>query len=188
MTELQSLFIDVVNKDQQAFQTLYNNTSAKLYSLCLHLLNNDKETAEEVLQETYIKIWNKADKYNSNKGSPMSWMITVARNQAFDRMRSYKYRPNLCPELSYESNEYASNELGYIEQKGQKEIIAFFQEQLEKLPIIQQQAITKSLAYGYTHTEISKQLEVPLGTVKSWLRRSVPVLKTEMSEYMKTIH
>ena len=188
MTELKSLFADVANKNPQAFETLYNNTSPKLYALCLHILNYDKETAEDVLQEAYIKIWNKADKYNNKKGSPMSWMSTVARNQAFDRLRSYKHRPQLTQELAYESSEYASSELGYVEKKTHTEQISFFKEQLEKLPEIQQQAITQSIVYGYTHTEISNDLKVPLGTVKSWMRRSLPMIKVEMSEYMKTTH
>lgn len=188
MSDFHSVFADVAKKDPIAFETLYRDTSPKLFALCLHILNYDNETAEEVLQEAYIKIWNKAERYNPKKGSPLAWMSTVARNQAFDRLRSYKYRPQLTQELAYESSEYASPDLGFVEKKSHAEQITFFKEQLEKLPEIQQQAITQSLIYGYTHDEISKELKVPLGTIKSWLRRNLPTIKVEMNEFRKVTH
>ena len=166
MTGLQEIFADIANKDHQAFETLYKNTSPKLYALCLHILNYDKETAEEVLQETYIKIWNKVDKYNYKKGSPLAWMSQVARNQAFDRLRSYKSRPHLTQELDYESIEYASSDLDHLEKKNQTDQIDLFKQKLRNLSKTKQQVITRSVIYGYSHDEIANDLEIPLGSVK----------------------
>jgi len=86
----------------------------------------------------------------------------------------------LTQELEYESHEYASSELDYSDKKYYLEQISYFKEQLEKLPEIQQQALTQSIVYGYTHDEISNDLKVPLGTIKSWLRRHLSSIKIEM--------
>lgn len=185
MTELDNLLIKVAKKDTQAFEILYNNTSPKLYTQCLCILNYNKETAEDVLQEAYIKIWNKAEKYKQHKGSAMSWMATIVRNQAFDRIRSYKHQAKIIEKLSNEIHDYVSSELSILDRKNHSDQIAYFKELLEKLPKIQQQAITQSLIYGYTHNEISEELNVPLGTVKSWMRRKLKPIRNQMSDYIK---
>ncbi len=75
--------------DRLAFRSLYSATSAKLFGVCLRVLKN-RTDAEDVLQETYIKIWHNAAKYQVSGYSPITWLVTIARNQAIDRLRSRK--------------------------------------------------------------------------------------------------
>ena len=185
MNNVNELFAKVTKKDARAFEALYKETSPKLHALCLRLLNYDQETAEDVLQEAFVKIWSKADKYNAGKGSAITWMGTVVRNQAFDRLRSYRSRPELTEESEYEGLEYASLDLDLENQRSYAEQLTLFKKLLENLPEIQQQVVTQSLVYGYTHTEISEDLKLPLGTVKAWLRRNVRLFKEHMTDCEK---
>jgi len=180
MNNLDTLLIQAAKKDQQAFQKLYQATSSKLFSLCLRLMKYDNEAAEEVLQEAFIKIWNKADKYNPNSGAAMTWMGTIVRNQSFDRLRSYKSRPVLVEEAEFEGVEYTTKDLQPEQQNSQREQLVVFKQILEKFPQQQQEVITQSLVKGYSHSEIAENTQLPLGTIKSWLRRSLKEIKGAM--------
>ncbi|MGK0271115.1 MAG: RNA polymerase sigma-70 factor (ECF subfamily) [Cocleimonas sp.] len=182
MNNLNTLLAKAAKKDQSAFQALYKDASPKLFALSLRLVNYDKETAEEILQEAFIKIWNKADKFDTDKGSAMSWMSTVVRNQAFDRLRSYKSRPQLVEESDYETLDYTANELQPEQQSFQRQQLAVFKEMLDKLPPKQQECVTQSLVQGYSHSEISERMELPLGTVKAWLRRNLKEFQEGMAD------
>ena len=95
-------------QDQQAFKQLYQEASPKLYSLALRLMQKP-ELAEDVLQEAFIKIWQKADTYNVQKGKALTWMATVTRNKALDKLRSLKLKyaetdiPSIMLDMSYEA-------------------------------------------------------------------------------------
>ena len=90
MSNLNDILVRVANKDHSAFQTLYKEASPKLFSLSLKLMACDKTAAEEVLRESFIKIWNQAENFDADKDNAMTWMGTVARNQSFDNLRAYK--------------------------------------------------------------------------------------------------
>ena len=181
MNDLNQLLLKVANKDQAAFAQLYQESAPKLLSLILNLVNQDHARAEDILQDAFIKIWNKADKYQSSKGSAISWMITVVRNQSFDYFRSVKSRPELVEEGDFEGIEYAAQHSNPDTLSIQAEQMAIFKSLLENLPELQQQAITQSLIYGYSHTEIADKLEVPLGTVKAWIRRNLTHFQKHLS-------
>ncbi len=182
MNPLNTLLVQVANKDQRAFEKLYKAASPKLFSLCLRLVNYDNETAEDILQEAFIKIWNKADKFNTEKGSAMAWMGTVVRNQSFDRLRSNKSRPELSEEGDYESLDYASKDLLPEQNSFQSQQIALLKGMLENLPEQQKECVTQSLVYGRSHAEIAEQMQVPLGTIKAWLRRNLNNFKLQMAD------
>ena len=182
MNPINTLLVKTANNDQVAFEQLYKEASPKLFSLCLRLVNYDNETAEEILQEAFIKIWNKAANYDAEKGSAMAWMGTVVRNQAFDRLRSYKSRPELVQEADYESLEYAAKELQPEQQNLYAQQIEVFKQMLENLPENQRECITHSVVYGRSHAEIAETMQVPLGTVKAWLRRNMSVIQEAMSD------
>ncbi|WP_284266955.1 sigma-70 family RNA polymerase sigma factor, partial [Roseicyclus amphidinii] len=84
---LEGLIARVAMGDRAAFSALYAATSAKLFGICLRILK-DRSLAEEALQEVYVKLWHRADRYRVTGHSPMTWLITVARNHAIDRLRA----------------------------------------------------------------------------------------------------
>lgn len=182
MNPLNTLLKKTASNDQAAFQQLYKETSPKLFSLCLRLVNFDNETAEEILQEAFIKIWEKAEKFDAEKGSALAWMGTIVRNQTFDRLRSYKSRPELVEEGDYETIEYTAKDLQPELQHSHSEQIAAFKAMLEELPENQRECVTHSVVYGRSHSEISELMRVPLGTVKAWLRRNMAMIKEAMSD------
>jgi len=182
MNELNKLLEKAANKDQVAFHRLYQEVSPRLLSLSLRLMNYDHEAAEEVLQEAFIKIWNKADKFDTAKGSAMSWMGTVVRNQSFDRLRSYKSRPELVEEGDFETLDYAAKGPQPELQNFHRQQLAMFKEMLDKLPAQQKECVTQSLIHGYSHAEIAEHMDVPLGTIKSWLRRNLAEFQDVMAD------
>ena len=182
MNNLNALLAKAAKNDDAAFQALYKEASPKLLSLSLRLMNYDKEAAEEVVQEAFIKIWNKAEKFDAEKGAAMSWMGTIVRNQSFDRLRSYKSRPELVEEGDFETIEYAANGLQPEQQNFYKEQLTVFKKMLDKLPSEQQAVVSQSLIEGYSHSEIAESLQLPLGTVKSWLRRNLNDFQKVMAD------
>ena len=171
MNDLNKLIELSAQKDQAAFKKLYEQTFPKLYSLALRIMVR-ASLAEEVLQEAYMKIWDKADSYNSSKGHVLAWMTIITRNTALDTLRSLSVRPEEV-ETVYEGEAYVSsdinlspeNRIAYVEQIKQMD------ERLKTLQAEQRQCIIFSHFYGYTHQELSEMLEKPLGTIKSWIRR-----------------
>jgi len=182
MNPLNILLVKAAQNDQAAFQQLYQEASPKLLALSLRYMNYDNEGAEDVLQEAFIKIWNKADKFDSSKGLAMTWMARVVRNQAFDRLRSYKSRPELVEEADYESIEYRAKDLEPELQNSHTQQISVFNEVMETLPENQRECVTQSLVYGRSHSEIADRMQIPLGTVKAWLRRNLRIIREEMSD------
>lgn len=182
MNPINTLLLKAAKQDQAAFQKLYTEVSPKLFALCLRLVNYDNEAAEEILQEAFIKIWNKADKFDAEKGNAMAWMGTIVRNQTFDRLRSYKSRPELVEETEYETIEYTANELQPEQKLMYRQQIAKFKQTLDILPENQRECITHSLVYGRSHSQIAEEMNVPLGTVKAWLRRNIKVIQDVMSD------
>ena len=182
MNNLNTLLTKAAKNDQSAFQALYKEASPKLLSLSLRLMNYDKEAAEEVLQEAFIKIWNNAAKFDTEKGVAMAWMSTIVRNQSFDRLRSYKSRPDLVEEGDFETLEYAANELQPEKQNFYKQQLAVFKDMLDQLPTEQQEVVSQSLIEGYSHSEIAENMQLPLGTVKSWLRRNLADFQKVMAD------
>jgi len=169
-------------RDQVAFERLYALTSPKLYGLALHMLKR-KEWAEEVLQEAFVKIWYNAAQYHHARGSVMGWMVGIVRYRALDMLRSLKTRGE------YEQQHYESLD-GILEkmadhsdsseqyEKGDVDL----QGCLETLQGNQKQSVMMAFYEGYTHSELAKKLKVPLGTMKSWIRRSLDKLKDCLGE------
>jgi RNA polymerase sigma-70 factor (ECF subfamily) len=182
MNRLNTLLVKASHKDRVAFQQLYKEASPRLFSLCLHLVNLDNETAEDILQEAFIKIWNKAGKFDPDKGLAIAWMATVVRNQAFDRLRSYKSRPELVEEGDYETLDYTAKDLQPEQRHSYTQQIAVFKELLEKLPENQRECVMHSIVYGRSHGEIAEKMHIPLGTVKAWLRRNMSAIQDAMAD------
>jgi RNA polymerase sigma-70 factor, ECF subfamily len=161
-------------RDQGSFADLYAASSAKLFGVVVRILR-DREQASEVLQEVYLRIWQHAADYRPDKGSPMTWMIAIARNRALDRRRGR--RPELplddigdIEELSADG----ANPLDSVVLAGQARALNHC---LGELDLRQRQCILLAHTEGYTHAELAARLDCPIGTVKSMIRRGLLRLK-----------
>jgi len=171
MKELNKLLKLSAEKDQVAFKQLYELTSTRLFRLALRYMKRPS-LAEEVLQEAYIKIWDKAESYDSDKGNAIAWMSVITRNTSLDTMRASTNRPEEV-ETTYEGDDFVASDINlgsdirfdYVEQTENMDA------RLKKLKPEQRQSIIFSYFYGYTHKEISVLMDKPLGTIKSWIKR-----------------
>ncbi len=159
--------------NRSAFKMLYDRSSPVLLSIIKRIVI-DIETAEDVLQETFIKVWYQAQSYRSDKSKPMTWLASIARNCAIDTLRKNKKRSRTysLDETAFEhadERSYTSAEEGV----GNYKLIGC----MNKLEPEQRKAILASYCEGYSHRELSESLGTPIGTVKSWIRRSLLTLK-----------
>lgn len=152
--------------DHQAFADLYDLTVRRVYGTVLHVLRSPAH-AEEVTQEVYTELWQQAARYSSSKGSVMTWMITVARRRAVDRVRS------VSSEVARDER-YAGAAGPHIDdvwdRATQKEDIERVRHGLRSLTDLQSEALTLAYYEDLTQNQIATRLNVPLGTVKSRIR------------------
>ncbi len=161
-------------KDNQSFNYLYDHYSAALYSVIRQIVN-DTELSSDILQETFINIWKRIDSYDETKGRLFTWMLNIARNAAIDKTRSkgFQQSQKQIPLGDNESVVQPSVKPG-IEDFGLKRIIL-------KLKDEQRLLIDLSYFQGYTHEQIAKALDIPLGTVKTRIRSALSQLRALLS-------
>lgn len=166
------------HRDKDAFKQLYEQTSPRLYSLALGILKN-KGMAEDMLQESYLKVWNSAKTYHPGKGKAITWMATVTRNKCLDKLRSLKSRPQET-ETVYEGAEFATVALEPDQLSTVDQGIGQLMKCLDELQVEQKECILLSYYQGYTHQELSEKMEKPLGTIKAWIRRGLEKIRVCM--------
>lgn len=172
--ELIGLLAATALRDRQAFQRLYQLTSAHLYGVALRLLEKDN-WAQDVLQEAYIRIWNNSSSYQSHLASPKTWMTTIVRNLALDLLRKRKYEVRQADPL--EIHEEVDSTLLPADKLSQSEEGKRLSGCLDELKREQRQIIALAYFKGYTHDELSGYTGQPLGTVKTWIRRGLDQLR-----------
>lgn len=158
--------------DREAFARLYDRTSAKLYGICLRLMGNEAE-AQDVLQETYIRVWQKADRFDSSKASPITWLAVLARNKAIDRLRQRKL-PSQDLEAAYDIEDDAPSPFDIAEREDDRSRLAHC---LEELEARSRSAIRSAFLDGASYRDLALSEGVPLGTLKSWVRRGLQRLR-----------
>lgn len=166
----------VAQGDRDAFAALYDLYSKPLYSLSLRILSDAKE-AEDVLQEVFLQLWEKAAVFDEAAGKPFSWVVTMTRNKAIDRIRSRQRRARLFEETTevIENTSSVAAEPAGVGM-GQDEA-AQVRVALNALPQEQRRAIEMAFFGGLTHIEIAKALQEPLGTIKARIRRGILQLR-----------
>ena len=174
--EIETLISRVALGDRAAFRALYGATSAKLFGVCLRVLKN-RTDAEDVLQETFVKIWNNAAKYQVSGYSPITWLVTIARNQSIDRLRSR--RPDAA-DLT-EAEEILDRTASPEQQVIMGGEAARLRTCLEKLSPGRAEAVKAAYMEGYSYQELADRLQQPINTVRTWLRRSLISLKDCLS-------
>ncbi|MCK5831364.1 MAG: sigma-70 family RNA polymerase sigma factor [Methylococcales bacterium] len=174
-----TLFLaEIVERKEAGLSQFYDQTINNVYGLALRITCQAEE-AEEVVSDVYLQVWEQASRYQSEKGSIMAWLLTICRSRAIDRLRK-RQKSNLdisdteCTELF----DLAADPEYFISNTQQHSTI---NEALKKLSSLQRQLLSLAFFRGMTHQEIADFINMPLGTVKSHIRRSLIELKAELS-------
>lgn len=173
-SRLRDVVLAVAGGDRAAFETLYGLTSAKLFGVCLRILGR-RSDAEDVLQETYTAIWHKAGLFDPERASPITWLVMIARNKAIDRARIEAGEPHAAPiELAAELGDDAPQPAAAAEARDSGRRLDHCLDQLEPR---QRTLIRTAFFEGVTYENLASRGGVPLGSVKSWIRRGLMKLK-----------
>jgi RNA polymerase sigma-70 factor, ECF subfamily len=170
--DISKLIVRVSIKDRAAFDLLYRQTSAKLFGVCVRVLN-DRAEAEEALQEVFVKIWTKADRFAVSELSPISWLVAIARNHAIDRVRARR-PPAVNIETALDIADPAPDPEAAAVAGGENERI---HRCLEELDEVRAAAVRGAYLKGESYAELAERHGVPLNTMRTWLRRSLMKLK-----------
>lgn len=172
--ELNQLLQQAGRNDQKAFAELYKRTSSKLFGVCLRMLR-DRAEAEEVLQETYTTVWRRADSFDANRASAITWLVTLSRNKAIDRLRQHREELLDDPSRLDETVDDQPTPAAGAETSQEYQRL---QQCLDELEPQQQSSVREAFFTGATYNELATRCKVPLGTMKSWIRRSLMQLRT----------
>ncbi|WP_379552115.1 sigma-70 family RNA polymerase sigma factor [Qipengyuania sp. DGS5-3] len=172
--ELSAAILRLGEGDQAALDQIYRSTSAKLFGICLRILNDPKE-AEDALQDVYVSLWKRADRFDPERASPISWLATFARNRAIDRLRTGKVRRGAVPvdEAMELADDAPLAEAMLIDGERSERI----HHCIEALQGNQRENIRTAFFEGRTYAELAERADVPLGTMKSWIRRGLQNLR-----------
>lgn len=170
------LLARIADGDQAALGELYDRFSRPLFAT-VHRILNDQREAEDIVHDAFVAVWQKAADYNPERGSAFSWVMTLTRNRALDRVRSRKRRSELLAksapaDLGYDQTPPDVAHAADLGERG-----AAVRQAFAELPPEQRQAIELAYFSGLTQQEISERLQQPLGTVKARIRRGLLKLR-----------
>lgn len=175
-TDIAELISRTALRDRAAFRDLYQRTSAKLFGVSLRILK-DRSEAEEALQEVYVKIWQRADRYTVGNYSPISWLVAVARNHALDTLRARKPVSDDI-DVALDIADMGPNpEQATLDSSERTRI----DECLARLEGDKADAVRGAYLDGYSYDELAERHKVPLNTMRTWLRRSLLKLRECLS-------
>jgi RNA polymerase sigma-70 factor (ECF subfamily) len=170
--EIADLIARTALKDRGAFRDLYQRTSAKLFGVTLRILR-DRSEAEEALQEVYVKIWQRADRYAAGGYSPISWLVAIARNHALDILRARKPIADDIDGALEVADLAPDPEQAAIGQGERGRIDTC----LAELEGDKAEAVRGAYLDGFSYDELAARFGVPLNTMRTWLRRSLIKLR-----------
>ena len=160
--------------EKAALETIYGATSAKLFGICLRILN-DRQEAEDVLQEVYLSVWRKAGGFDPARASPITWLATLARNRSIDRLRALRRTTGTEPvDAALDIADPAPGAFAALESREDAARLADCMGELEERTA---GVIRSAFFGGLTYSELAERSSVPLGTMKSWIRRGLMKLK-----------
>ena len=160
--------------DRKALAEVYQATSAKLFGICLRILG-DRSEAEDALQDVYVSLWNNAGKFDSARASPISWLAMFARNRSIDRMRRSGKLRSAEPITAADAVPDPAPGAETLLMQGEE--ASRIQTCLGTLEDRQREAIRAAFFGGASYPELAERANVPLGTMKSWIRRGLARLK-----------
>lgn len=173
MASDQAKLVDLIGRsalgDRRAFKVLYDETAPRIFALILKMLR-DRPLAEEVLQETYLRVWHRAGDYHAERGQVLTWLVSIARYRALDLIRARRDEVEVPDDLA------AAQPTPDLEAAARSDASRLHR-CMQTLTTDQRQTISLAFFHGLTHDELARQLETPLGTVKTWIRRGLARLK-----------
>jgi RNA polymerase sigma-70 factor, ECF subfamily len=171
--DLSDLLKRIATRDAAAFSTLYKGTSAKLYGVVARILTRG-DVAADVLQEVYVRIWEKAGEFDPVRGSPLAWMATIARNRALDEVR--RVRPASLEDQP-EGFEPAAEAIDPLATRERSEGLAALVDCLKALDEEKRAVVLLAYYRGSSREALSKRFGRPVPTIKTWLHRSLAQLR-----------
>lgn len=163
--------------DEDAFATLYDATSPRVYGLALRVVRNPAH-AEEVTQETYLEIWRHSARFDAGRGSALSWLLTLTHRRAVDRVRSVEAATRRDDDYQQQTEPRAYDTTAEQAHRGLD--AQRVRKALASLTETQRQAVELAYFGGYTHTEVAQLLDLPLGTAKTRIRDGLIRLRDTM--------
>lgn len=174
--QLVALLDAVAQGDGRALARLYDLTSPILYGLLLRMLHRP-EWAQEALQDSYLRVWQRAETFSAAKGEPIAWLIGIARYRALDILRARRPEPTLS-EIGVVPSDLANVlEPGPEDRAVEREGLQRLLRCLRGLSEVQRKSVLLAYYEGYSHTELATAMHAPLGTVKAWIRRGLAHLR-----------
>ena len=171
---LRAAMVRLADGDSAALEEIYSATRVKLFGICFRILGDRKE-AEDALQDVYVNLWQRADRYDPQRASPISWLATFARNRAIDRLRTGKVRSGAVPveEAAPLPDEAPLADALLVDAERDAQI----HKCLKGLDENAQTYIRAAFFEGQTYAQLAEAADVPLGTMKSWIRRGLLKLR-----------
>lgn len=183
--QLASLIERIANRDRKAFEELYQLTSRKMFAVALRIVR-EPGLAQDVLQDAYIRLWRYAHTFNNKLSAPETWLHQVVRNRALDLIAQQSHTINSISLDQFSDQDDEHDDLvfeAHSVSTDDKETSRVMQACVERLEGKYRQVLTLAYTHGMSHAEISEHLDVPLGTVKTWVRRGLIELKTVYDEF-----
>jgi RNA polymerase sigma-70 factor (ECF subfamily) len=171
--DLADLLSRIAARDAAAFAALYQRTNAKLYGIVARILNRG-DAAADVLQEAYVRIWERAVEFDPVRGSPLAWMATIARNRALDEVR--RVRPASLEDQP-EGFEPAAGEVDPLAGRERSEELARLIACLQKLDEEKRAVVLLAYYRGSSREALAQRFGRPVATIKTWLHRSLAQLR-----------
>lgn len=173
----------VARRDEQALASLYDRYRVILFGLLARILNS-REEAEDVLQEVFVQVWRRAADFDEQRGRPFTWLVTLARSRAIDRLRSLAARQRATDAAARNSPDEVSDAASDTLHSEQRQIV---QRALAQLPEEQKQTLLLAYFEGLTQSEIATRLSTPLGTVKTRMRSGMIKLRELLANQMASL-
>jgi RNA polymerase sigma-70 factor (ECF subfamily) len=172
--------------DRAAFATLYQRTSPHLFAVGLRI-QRDRAQAEDILQEVYVNVWRAAKGFDAAQSQPLTWLTSIARNRAIDSLRRNQSRPQIQGSSAFAGaadaeddsvyDTVADNAPGPLDLLSQAADARQLAACMDQLSAPQRQSLALAFYQGLSHAEVAEQMQQPLGSVKSWVRRALLSLK-----------
>ena len=169
-SDVSALISQVAKSDRAAFARLYQATSPKLLGIVLRILNN-RAWAEEVIQDTYLKVWQKAEQFDVDKSSPITWLVSIARNSAIDELRKHPAG------RTTNNDELPGQQTRVPDQVEDQQTVKHLNHCIDQLEKDRQDMVRLAYLNGWTRDDLAALFEQPVNTVKTWLRRALQEIR-----------
>ena len=177
----------IAARDEAALADFYDRHSRLAYTVIMRILGSPSD-AEEVLQETFVRVWSCADAYDAMLGSPATWLTRIARNRAIDRLRALRVRGNVSVEASVLAGTNSHDAWEPVARDTPETVLELrategaVRTALEVLTPAQRALIEAAFFEGYTHSELATRFGMPLGTVKTRIRAGLAAMRGRLEQ------